>query len=593
MLHLFLFSLLFFRKRRDGLLYWVTMSHRHGTQTQELRLPVVKWKLVLRPFSVLTLLMSTWGKRGKFVFAYEKALDGGHESRLFTSDTIDSESRRFSRALNHQLPYKLHGAATVSVRTFADKAAIDADVTVVGSGPGGYVAAIKAAQLGFKTVCVEKNATLGGTCLNVGCIPSKALLNNSYLYHMAHGKDFESRGIEISGISLNLEKMMAQKSGAVKALTGGIAHLFKQNKVTHVNGFGRLTGKNQVTATAADGSEQVINTKNILLATGSEVTPFPGIQIDEDTVVSSTGALSLKRVPEEMIVIGAGVIGVELGSVWQRLGSKVTAVEFLGHVGGVGIDMEISKNFQRILQKQGLKFKLGTKVLGATKRPDGKIDVAMEAAAGGKNETLTCDVLLVCIGRRPFTQNLGLETIGIELDNRGRIPVNGRFQTKVPSVYAIGDVIAGPMLAHKAEDEGIICVEGMAGGAVHIDYNCVPSVIYTHPEVAWVGKSEEQLKDEGVPYKVGKFPFAANSRAKTNADTDGLVKILSHKETDRMLGAHILGSGAGEMINEAALAMEYGASCEDVARVCHAHPTVSEAFREANLAASFGKAINF
>uniref|UniRef100_A0A8C6KWE9 Dihydrolipoyl dehydrogenase n=1 Tax=Nothobranchius furzeri TaxID=105023 RepID=A0A8C6KWE9_NOTFU len=482
--------------------------------------------------------------------------------------------------LNHQLPYKLHGAATVSVRTFADKAAIDADVTVVGSGPGGYVAAIKAAQLGFKTVCVEKNATLGGTCLNVGCIPSKALLNNSYLYHMAHGKDFESRGIEISGISLNLEKMMAQKSGAVKALTGGIAHLFKQNKVTHVNGFGRLTGKNQVTATAADGSEQVINTKNILLATGSEVTPFPGIQY----LIITTALLR---------VSGTADFCVLQGSVWQRLGSKVTAVEFLGHVGGVGIDMEISKNFQRILQKQGLKFKLGTKVLGATKRPDGKIDVAMEAAAGGKNETLTCDVLLVCIGRRPFTQNLGLETIGIELDNRGRIPVNGRFQTKVPSVYAIGDVIAGPMLAHKAEDEGIICVEGMAGGAVHIDYNCVPSVIYTHPEVAWVGKSEEQLKDEGVPYKVGKFPFAANSRAKTNADTDGLVKILSHKETDRMLGAHILGSGAGEMINEAALAMEYGASCEDVARVCHAHPTVSEAFREANLAASFGKAINF
>ncbi|XP_006805472.1 dihydrolipoyl dehydrogenase, mitochondrial [Neolamprologus brichardi] len=470
---------------------------------------------------------------------------------------------------SHHLPCKVHGAAALSVRTYADKAAIDADVTVVGSGPGGYVAAIKAAQLGFKTVCVEKNLTLGGTCLNVGCIPSKALLNNSYLYHLAHGKDFESRGIEISGISLNLEKMMAQKSGAVKALTGGIAHLFKQNKVTHVSGFGRLTGKNQVTATTADGTEQVINTKNILIATGSEVTPFPGIQIDEETVVSSTGALSLKKVPEELIVIGAGVIGVELGSVWQRLGANVTAVEFLGHVGGMGIDMEISKNFQRILQKQGLKFKLGTKVMGATKRPDGKIDVAVEAAAGGKSETLTCDVLLVCIGRRPFTQNLGLD------------------------VYAIGDVVAGPMLAHKAEDEGIICVEGMAGGAVHIDYNCVPSVIYTHPEVAWVGKSEEQLKEEGVPFKVGKFPFAANSRAKTNADTDGLVKILSHKETDRMLGAHILGSGAGEMINEAALAMEYGASCEDVARVCHAHPTVSEAFREANLAASFGKAINF
>uniref|UniRef100_A0A673A991 Dihydrolipoyl dehydrogenase, mitochondrial n=1 Tax=Sphaeramia orbicularis TaxID=375764 RepID=A0A673A991_9TELE len=458
---------------------------------------------------------------------------------------------------SHHLPCKLHGAAALSVRTYADKAAIDADVTVVGSGPGGYVAAIKAAQLGFKTVCVEKNATLGGTCLNVGCIPSKALLNNSYLYHQAHGKDFENRGIE-------------SKSSELK-----------------------VTGKNQVTATAADGSEQVINTKNILIATGSEVTPFPGIQIDEESVVSSTGALSLKKVPEELIVIGAGVIGVELGSVWQRLGSKVTAVEFLGHVGGMGIDMEISKNFQRILQKQGLKFKLSTKVMGATKRPDGKIDVAVEAAAGGKNETLTCDVLLVCIGRRPFTQNLGLESVGIELDNRGRIPINNRFQTKVPSIYAIGDVVAGPMLAHKAEDEGIICVEGMAGGAVHIDYNCVPSVIYTHPEVAWVGKTEEQLKEEGVPYRVGKFPFAANSRAKTNADTDGMVKILSHKETDRMLGAHILGSGAGEMINEAALAMEYGASCEDVARVCHAHPTVSEAFREANLAASFGKAINF
>ncbi|XP_018430782.1 PREDICTED: dihydrolipoyl dehydrogenase, mitochondrial [Nanorana parkeri] len=367
--------------------------------------------------------------------------------------------------------------------------------------------------------------------------------------------------------------------------------LFTQ--VVHVQGFGKITGKNQVTATKADGSTQVINTKNILIATGSEVAPFPGIEIDEDTVVSSTGALSLKKVPEKMVVIGAGVIGVELGSVWQRLGADVTAVEFLGHVGGMGIDMEISKNFQRILQKQGLKFKLNTKVTGAAKRPDGKIDVAIEAAAGGKEEVIACDVLLVCIGRRPFSQNLGLQEMGIELDNRGRVPINSRFQTKIPNIFAIGDVVAGPMLAHKAEDEGIICVEGMAGGAVHIDYNCVPSVIYTHPEVAWVGKTEEQLKEEGVEYKVGKFPFAANSRAKTNADTDGLVKILSHKSTDRMLGAHILGSGAGEMINEATLAMEYGASCEDIARVCHAHPTVSEAFREANLAASFGKAINF
>uniref|UniRef100_A0AAQ4PRV9 Dihydrolipoyl dehydrogenase n=1 Tax=Gasterosteus aculeatus aculeatus TaxID=481459 RepID=A0AAQ4PRV9_GASAC len=488
---------------------------------------------------------------------------------------------------SHNLPCKLHGASALSVRTYADKAAIDADVTVVGSGPGGYVAAIKAAQLGFKTVCVEKNTTLGGTCLNVGCIPSKALLNNSYFYHMAHGKDLESRGIECPICLRLFVSLKVELSLAHIHLAG------PPPQVTHVNGYGRVSGKNQVTAVAEDGSEQVINTKNILIATGSEVTPFPGIQIDEETIVSSTGALSLKKVPDEMIVIGAGVIGVELGSVWQRLGSKVTAVEYLGHVGGLGIDMEISKNFQRILQKQGLKFKLGTKVMGATKRPDGKIDVAVEAAAGGKNETLTCDVLLVCIGRRPFTQNLGLDSVGIELDNRGRIPVNNRFQTKVPSVYAIGDVVAGPMLAHKAEDEGIICVEGMAGGAVHIDYNCVPSVIYTHPEVAWVGKTEEQLKEEGVPYRVGKFPFAANSRAKTNADTDGLVKILGHKETDRLLGAHIVGTGAGEMINEAALAMEYGASCEDIARVCHAHPTVSEAFREANLAASFGKAINF
>uniref|UniRef100_A0A4W3HRT7 Dihydrolipoyl dehydrogenase n=1 Tax=Callorhinchus milii TaxID=7868 RepID=A0A4W3HRT7_CALMI len=495
----------------------------------------------------------------------------------------------YTRHLRH----RLQGLPAVTLRTYADLAPVDADVTVIGSGPGGYVAAIKAAQLGFKTICVEKNDTLGGTCLNVGCIPSKALLNNSHLYHMAQGKDFALRGIEVTGLNLNLGKMMEQKSSAVKALTGGIAHLFKQNKVTHVQGHGKITGKNQVTAFCSDGSIQVINSKNILVATGSEVTPFPGIEIDEETIVSSTGALSLKQVPDQLIVIGAGVIGVELGSVWQRLGSSVTAVEFLGHVGGLGIDMEISKNFQRILQKQGLKFKLNTKVTGAVRKPDGKIDVSIEAAAGGKADVMTCDVLLVCVGRRPFTENLGLEEIGIDLDKRGRIPINNRFQSKIPSIFAIGDVVAGPMLAHKAEDEGIICVEGMAGGAVHIDYNCVPSVIYTHPEVGWVGKTEEQLNEESVPYKIGKFPFAANSRAKTNNDTDGLVKILSHKETDRILGAHILGPGAGEMVNEATLAMEYGASSEDVARVCHAHPTVSEAFREANLAASFGKAINF
>ncbi|CAB3997236.1 dihydrolipoyl dehydrogenase, mitochondrial-like, partial [Paramuricea clavata] len=347
-----------------------------------------------------------------------------------------------------------------------------------------------------------------------------------------------------------------------------------------------------VTVLKEDGSQEIITTKNILIATGSVVTPFPGIEVDEETIVSSTGALSLKKVPENMILIGAGVIGLELGSVWERLGAKVTAVEFLGHVGGMGIDMELSKNFQRILKKQGMNFKLNTKVTGATKTGD-VIKVDIESVKdSSKKETLECDTLLVCIGRRPFTDNLGLQELGIELDKAGRIPVDSRFTTKVPSIYAIGDVIEGPMLAHKAEDEGIVCVEGIAGGPVHIDYNCVPSVIYTHPEVAWVGKTEEMLKEEGVEYKVGKFPIAANSRARTNADSDGLMKVLGDKETDRLLGVHMISPSAGEIINEAALAMEYGASCEDVARVCHAHPTVSEAFREANIAAYAGKPIN-
>lgn len=469
---------------------------------------------------------------------------------------------------------------------------VENDLIVIGSGPGGYVAAIKAAQLGMKTVCIEKDATLGGTCLNVGCIPSKALLNNSHLYHLAVGKDLNNRGIEFEGVKLNLDKMMAQKEKAVKGLTGGIAHLFKQNKVTHVNGLGTITGPNEVTALKKDGSSEVLTAKNILIATGSEVTPFPGIDIDEETVVSSTGALSLKKVPEKMIVIGAGVIGVELGSVWQRLGAQVTCVEFLSHIGGLGIDMEVAKNFQRILKKQGLDFKLDTKVVSAS-REGSNIKVAIEGVKNGKKEEIDCDVLLVCIGRRPYTYNLGLDTVNITTDNRGRIPVNSRFQTSVPSIYAIGDCIQGPMLAHKAEDEGIICVEGMCGGAVHIDYNCVPSVIYTHPEVAWVGKTEEQLKEEGVEYNIGKFPLAANSRAKTVDDTDGFVKVLGDKATDRILGVHFIGSVAGELINEAVLAMEYGASCEDVARVCHAHPTVAEALREANLAAYSGKPINF
>ncbi|XP_047496948.1 dihydrolipoyl dehydrogenase, mitochondrial-like [Penaeus chinensis] len=481
------------------------------------------------------------------------------------------------------------GLSSVGQRRHASH---EADLVVIGSGPGGYVAAIKASQLGMKTVCVEKNATYGGTCLNVGCIPSKSLLNNSHYYHMAKGKEFADRGIEVDNVRLNLDKLMGAKEKAVKALTGGIAHLFKNNKIVGLSGHGKITGPNEVTVLKEDGSNDTVKTKNILIATGSEVTPFPGIPVDEDQIVSSTGALKLKGVPEKLILIGAGVIGLELGSVWSRLGAQVTAVEFLGSIGGLGIDAEISKNFQRILTKQGLKFKLSTKVMSASKQGD-KVMVSVEGVKNGKKEELECDTLLVCVGRRPYTNNLGLEELGIEKDEKGRIPVNSRFQTIIPNIFAIGDCIHGPMLAHKAEDEGIVCVEGIAGGPVHIDYNCVPSVIYTHPEVAWVGKTEEDLKAEGVEYAIGKFPFAANSRAKCNDDTDGLVKILADKHTDRLLGAHIIGPGAGEMINEAALAMEYGASCEDVARVCHAHPTCSEAFREANLAAYFGKPINF
>lgn len=466
------------------------------------------------------------------------------------------------------------------------------DLVVIGSGPGGYVAAIKAAQLGMRTACVEKNPTLGGTCLNVGCIPSKALLHNSHYYHMAHSNELKDRGIQFDNVRLDLPALMKQKTSAVSSLTNGIAMLFKQNKVDRLDGFGRITGPNQVTVKRNDGSEETIGTKNILIATGSEVTPFPGIETDEKTIVSSTGALSLERVPEKMIVIGAGVIGLELGSVWSRLGAQVTAVEFMGSIGGQGIDSEISKNFQRILQKQGLKFKLNTKVLKADK-VDGKIHVEVEDVKSNKKETLDCNVLLVCVGRRPYTKGIGLEELGIPTDDKGRVKVNSRFQTeKFENIYAIGDCIQGPMLAHKAEDEGIICVEGMTGSPVHMDYNCVPSVIYTFPEVAWVGKSEDQLKAEGVEYKVGKFPMIANSRSKTNNETDGLVKILGDKKTDRILGCHIVTGVAGEMINEAVLAMEYGASCEDVARVCHAHPTVSEAFREANLAAYAGRAIN-
>ncbi|OAD58780.1 Dihydrolipoyl dehydrogenase, mitochondrial [Eufriesea mexicana] len=484
------------------------------------------------------------------------------------------------------------GLTAAQQRRYASN--LEADIVVIGAGPGGYVASIKAAQLGMKTVCIEKGETLGGTCLNVGCIPSKSLLNNSHYYHMAHGGDLQNRGIIVENVRLNLDKLMEQKRNVVKALTGGIASLYKKNKVEWVKGHGKITGPNQVTALGPDGSVvSTINTKNIIIATGSEVSPFPGIEIDEKQVVSSTGALSLSEVPKRFIVIGAGVIGLELGSVWQRLGSEVTAIEFLPSIGGAGIDGEVSQTLQKILNKQGVNFKLGTKVTAA-KRTGSEIIVSVENAKDpSKKEDLACDVLLVCVGRRPYTVNLGLEDIGIERDEKGRIPVNNRFQTVVPSIYAIGDCIHGPMLAHKAEDEGVITVEGIAGGAVHIDYNCVPSVIYTHPEVGWVGKTEEDLKKEGIDYKIGKFPYLANSRAKTNLETDGFVKVLADKNTDKILGVHMIGSVAGELVNEAVLAMEYGASAEDIARTCHAHPTCAEALKEANLAAYFGKPINF
>ncbi|VDN06863.1 unnamed protein product [Thelazia callipaeda] len=446
----------------------------------------------------------------------------------------------------------------------------DVDLVVIGAGPGGYVAAIKAAQLGLRTVCVEKNPSLGGTCLNVGCIPSKSLLNNSLYYHMARSGNLDSRGVEVQP-KLNLEKMMAAKTASVKALTGGIAMLFKANKVTTVTGVATITGVNEVTVRLTKGGLEKINTSNILIASGSEVTPFPGIPIDEEQIVSSTGALSLKKVPKKMIVIGAGVIGTELGSVWQRLGAEVVVVEFLGHAGGVGIDMELAKHFQRSLTKQGMKFMMNTKVVSG-KVEGNLVKIDVENVKNGSQTTLEADTVLVAIGRRPYTKELGIETIGIKLDSKGRIPVNERFRTSIPSIFAIGDVIAGPMLAHKAEDEGILCAEGIAGGSTHLDYNCIPSVIYTHPEVAWVGKSEEQLMSENVQYKIGKFPFMANSRAKTNDDVEGFVKIIGDKQTDRMLGAHIIGPNAGEMVVEATLAMEYGASCEDVARVCHPHP---------------------
>jgi len=451
----------------------------------------------------------------------------------------------------------------------------DYDLVVIGGGPGGYVGAIRAAQLGMKVACVEKRGALGGTCLNVGCIPSKALLESSEKFDDA-AHHFKQHGIEVTP-KLNLKQMMKNKEEIVKGLTGGIEMLFKKNKVDYIKGHGTITGVNEVTV-----DKKTITTANIMIATGSDVMPLPGVTIDEETIVSSTGALELKAVPEHLLVIGGGVIGLELGSVWRRLGSTVTVVEYLDRI-TPGMDLELSKQLQKTLEKQGFTFKLGMKVTGAKKGKDG-VSVTVEPAAGGAAETLKADAVLVSIGRRPYTEGLGLENVGIETDKRGRIPVNSHWQTAQPNIYAIGDVIDGPMLAHKAEEEGIAVAEFLDGQHGHVNYNVIPGVIYTWPEVATVGQSEEQLKEAGVPYKSGKFTFMANSRGRATGQTDGFVKILADANTDQVYGVHMIGPRVGELIHECCVAMEFGASSEDIARTCHAHPTLSEAVKEAALA---------
>jgi len=491
-----------------------------------------------------------------------------------------------------RLRTKLALKSSVSCNFTTTKALQDKyDVVVVGGGPGGYVAAIKAAQLGLKTACVESRGTLGGTCLNVGCIPSKALLHSSHLYeHASHG--FKEHGISVGDISVDITKMMENKNKAVTGLTGGIEYLFKKNGVDYLKGWGKLGGPNTVDVALNDGGNQSVESKNIILAVGSEVSPLPTCVVDNagKKIVDSTGALDLTEIPKTMVVVGGGVIGLEMGSVWRRLGTEVTVVEFLDTI-TPGIDKEVAKTFLRILKKQGMKFKLKTKVIASEVAGDG-VKLQLEPSGGGKVTEFDADVVLVATGRRPFTKNIGLEELGIKTDKIGRIEVDDHFKTTVPSVFAIGDAIDGPMLAHKAEEEGIACVENIAGFAGHVNYGVIPGVVYTHPEVATVGLTEEQLKEAGTAYNVGNFPFSANSRARATMDSDGMVKILADKTTDKILGMHIIGSNAGEMIAEGVLAMEYGASSEDVARTCHAHPTLSEALKEACMSTS-GKAIHF
>jgi dihydrolipoamide dehydrogenase len=455
------------------------------------------------------------------------------------------------------------------------------DLVVIGGGPGGYVCAIRAAQLGLKTACIESRGSLGGTCLNVGCIPSKSLLNLSENYHKAK-KDFKQQGIEIEGIKLNIERMMSNKNKSIQVLTKGVEFLFKKNKVTYFKGKGVLFSKNDIVVYEKDNKRINVKSKNIVIATGSSVASLPGIDINEKNIVSSTGALSFDKVPSKLAIIGGGYIGLEMGSVWSRLGSDVTVVEYLEYI-TPGMDREISNEFQKILSKQGIKFKMGSKV-EAIEDKGKSVLISYTNIKNSKKEVLEVDKVLLSVGRKPYTEGLNLSKVGIKKDSKGRIEVNKKLQTSISNIYAIGDVIKGPMLAHKAEEEGIAVAEILAGQAGHVNYDVIPGVIYTSPEVATVGKTEEQLKEEKKSYKTGKFPFLANSRAKVNNETDGFVKILADSKTDKVLGVHIIGPHCGDMIAEMALAMEFGASAEDIARTCHAHPTHTEAIKEAALA---------
>ncbi len=454
------------------------------------------------------------------------------------------------------------------------------DLLVIGGGPGGYVCAIRAAQLGLKTGCIESRGTLGGTCLNIGCIPSKSLLNSSELFSKAKN-NFNNIGIETGDIKLNLKKMMSNKSKSVQILTKGVEFLFKKNKVSYIKGKGVMFSKNEVVV-YQEGKKKSYKSKNIVIATGSSSVSLPGINIDEKNIISSTGALSLEKVPENLVVIGGGYIGLEMGSVWARLGSRVTVIEFLDHI-TPGLDREVSKDFQKILSKQGIKFLLNSKVT-SVKNEKNKVIIEFTNNITNENKSLESDKVLVSVGRKPYTEGLNLSKIGIKRDNKGRIEVNSNFQTSIQNIFAIGDVIKGPMLAHKAEEEGIAVAEILAGQSGHVNYDIIPAVIYTSPEVATVGKTEEELKNLKINYKVGKFPFLANSRAKVNNESEGFVKILADSKTDRVLGVHIIGPHCGDMIAEMALAMEFGASSEDIARTCHAHPTHTEAIKEAALA---------